>query len=125
MKMLMAIIFALPLAAFAIERPADPVSNAHKFEWDAVSKEGKRFHGNFVSYCVGAAFAKAGRELDELAGKGFIKDGTEFEIEIEWKDKKFKRVRAVQIKAEEELPRGPNKEAEAPRGPIRIPQTRR
>lgn len=129
-KLLLLILIILALHLKAAENKADHVVkpaaenedlpyNAHEFDWEAVSDSGAKYSGHAVDYSVGAAFADAKRELDRMAKKGIVDDGTEFSITIEWKGKKFKRSHTAVAKYPKELPRGPDKAAEAPRGPIK------
>ena len=123
-KALTLLMFAMPLFAadkdnVVKEKDGTLPYNAHEFDWEAESKAGQKLRGHGIEYCKGAAFAFAGRELDRLAKKKIIENGTEFSVTIVWKDQTIKRTIVATAEYPVELPRGPDKEREMPRGPIR------
>lgn len=108
--------------AFAADARPDPLETAsenHEFEWVATSKGGAKYYGHSVDKFLDGAFIYAQRELNRLVRQDVVAAGTVFVIEIDWKGAKFKRQLTAIAAQEGEIPRGPDKAKELPRGPYR------
>src|SRR5258708_2997163 len=90
-----------------------------KFEWEATSiKNGRVYKGEGKKYLVQVGYLEAQLELDALARGGKIDDKEDFKVRIHWKEKDFERTLTSHSQYPVELPRGPDKTKELPRGPI-------
>lgn len=119
--LILAALFALPACVLAEEPTALPY-NMHEFEWVATSKDGTiRYSGHSVTNFADEAFTYAQKELNRLVQKGVIAEGAVFTVEIGWKGAKFRQQRTAIAELKGELPRGPDKQKELPRGPYRKP----
>jgi hypothetical protein len=120
MTRILLLLLLLGSGAWAAEPPpALPATENHEFEWVATAKDGTKFSGHSFDKFIDGAFVYARRELNRLVKKDVVDAGTVFVIEIEWKGKKFKRELSAVAELEGEIPRGPNKKTELPRGPYR------
>lgn len=122
MTRFLVILLLLGGGAFASDARPDPLGTAsenNEFEWVATAKDGTKFSGRSFDKFIDGAFVYARRELNRLVKKDVVDAGTVFVIEIEWKGKKFKRELTAIAELEGEIPRGPNKKTELPRGPYR------
>lgn len=92
--------------------------NLNDFSYEAVSRELHLVGNGSTTQLHHARHIVAGR-LNQLVRDGKIKDGTEFEVRIRWKDKDFRLTITAHnpCPPKNELPRGPDKDKELPRGP--------
>lgn len=118
MRKLLLIVLAM---ALALALRAEDAYNVNEYAWKAVAGE-MVIEGEGKTSRASKAWQAAGYELNERVERGEVKAGTEFEVTLRWRGATWKRIFTARKHDKKgaggELPRGPDKEAEARRGPL-------